>query len=138
MNIKEKCNNCEFVNLVGKEELKEKEVFLFNIATKEKKYFKILYYVCSNCGRINIVQADTIESEKLLIQIKDITLNLFKKKFKEDSTDRKANAKREKLDKRLKKLRERNKLEIGHIYDTFSIYYLTDMHNNYFNLILDK
>lgn len=62
MNAKCVCEKCGHVNLVGKSELKQKWVY-----NAEQK-IEVTYYDCW-CGHKNIVQADNVQTKKLLKEL---------------------------------------------------------------------
>lgn len=102
MEIKRICNECGKVSCLNANTLIKQDCY-----TESGEYYQIMYFVCSDCGEKNVVQADTIETINILSALKSIVYKAMIKQGKGQTVSPKDIRRKDKLSKQLKRKREK-------------------------------
>lgn len=115
MNTNVMCDKCKHNNVVGKGNLKQTKV---SIAGDKNicKDLNVMYFVCSGCRSIVVVQVDDTETLRIRDSLSKVIMSAIASKKEGTKVGKKANAKRirltESLEKKRKKLSEKYKKEV--------------------------
>lgn len=113
MNTNVMCDKCKHNNVVGKGNLKQKKVVVYEYG--KRNVLNIIYFVCLECKSIIVVQIDNEETLKIKEALSKIIMQAVETKRKGGKVGKKLNSKRirltESLDKNREKLLEKYKKE---------------------------
>lgn len=98
------CGSCGLVNSVNNLNVKRKDVY-----NENKDMFRITYYKCRGCNKVNIVQVDDITTISWFRELKSLIMKASLKRSKNETISPKDIRKKDKLTKRLKRAREQLK-----------------------------
>lgn len=102
MEIRRICQECGTVNVLNAKTLIKKDCY-----DEEGSYYQIMYFVCTDCGEKNAVQADTIETINILSSLKSLTFRAMMKHNKGMIVSQKDIRRKDKLTKQLRRKREK-------------------------------
>lgn len=113
MNTNVMCDKCKHNNVVGKGNLKQKKVVVYEYG--KRNILNIIYFVCLECKSIVVVQIDNEETLKIKEALSRTIMQAVETKRKGGKVGKKLNSKRirltESLDKKREKLLEKYKKE---------------------------
>ena len=106
--VQRACNKCRELNRFDNKTVKRKDVY-----GEDNTYYRVIYFKCQNCKEINVVQIDNIETLNVWHDLKDLMLKTMKKRLEHQTVSPKAVKKKDKLNKRLNKMRQKLKETAG-------------------------
>ena len=101
MEVQRICEKCGELNIINNNTIYKKDVW-----DEENNYFKVIYFKCSRCKTIHVVQIDDIETINLFKDLKHLIMKNAKKQMKHQTISPK-DIKRK--DKWMKELKEKRK-----------------------------
>lgn len=116
MNTNVMCDKCKHNNVVGKGNLKQEKVAVYNQEEMNVLILNVMYFICLECKSIVVVQIDNDETLRIRDSLSRIIVQAVEAKRKGEKVGKKLNSKRirltESLEKKRKKLSEKHKKEV--------------------------
>lgn len=114
MNTNVMCDKCKHNNVVGKGNLKQKKIAVYN--QEEMDILNVMYFICSECESNVVVQIDNDETLRIKESLSKTIMQAVEIKRGGDKVGKKLNSKRirltESLEKKREKLLEKHKKEV--------------------------